>query len=29
MAQHDPVSKQTDVDLQGEVIDGSFFLVSW
>jgi hypothetical protein len=24
MAQHDPVSKQTDVDLQGETVDGSF-----
>jgi hypothetical protein len=24
MAQHDPVSKQTYVDLQGEVVDGSF-----
>jgi hypothetical protein len=24
MAQHNPVSKQTDVDLQGEVVDGPF-----
>jgi hypothetical protein len=24
IAQHDPVSKQTDADLQGEVVDGAF-----